>query len=332
MEFFNNYKKLFGTALFLFLFLTIIVALMPAMRNERINTMLPGTEPLTAEAAKGKEIFIANGCVACHTQQVRNVEMDKTWGTRPSIAADYAGSRRTDLWRNTATLMGTERTGPDLTSIGLRQPSADWQLTHLYNPRIVVGASVMPAYPWLFTTKKQLQKGDIAVNVPDEYTPGGVKVVATPQALQLVAYLASLKQAALPDGAPTPEFLYKKATNTQQAGNAAMPDGEALYAANCQSCHQPGGEGLKGAFPPLKGSNIVLNDNAELMVSIIMNGYEGRIKEGYGPMPPVGSNNNLTPEEITAIMNHERSSWGNNARKVELDEIRKYISTLKTPE
>ena len=94
----------------------------------------PNAEPLSEQAIKGKAIYIANGCVACHTQQVRNVDMDKVWGTRPSIAADYAGNNRTDFWRNTATLMGTERTGPDLTNIGNRQPSIDWNLVHLYNP------------------------------------------------------------------------------------------------------------------------------------------------------------------------------------------------------
>jgi len=58
--------------------------------------------------------------------------MDKMWGERPSIAADYADLYRTDFWRNTATVMSTERTGPDLTSIGTRQPSIYWHLLHLY--------------------------------------------------------------------------------------------------------------------------------------------------------------------------------------------------------
>ncbi len=89
------------------------------------NAPLPNVLPLSDEAAKGKAIYVANGCVAtCHSQQVRNVDMDKVWGTRPSIAADYAGIHRTDFWRNTATLMGTERTGPGSNAIvGNRQPA-----------------------------------------------------------------------------------------------------------------------------------------------------------------------------------------------------------------
>jgi len=330
MAFFDDHKKLFGIAVLLFVGLTIIVAIMPALSNEKINTVLPGYEPLGDDAVQGRLLFIANGCVACHTQQVRNVDMDKVWGTRPSIAADYAPIHRTDIWRNTATLMGTERTGPDLTNIGTRQPSVDWHLTHLYNPRILVKQSIMPAYPWLFITKKKADKGDVVVNAPAGFLETEGKVVARKTALQLVAYLQSLKQIDLPDGTPAPDFLYKKAIKNDSAGNATSLNGVELYTSNCQGCHQENGEGLKGAFPPLKGSKVVNDDNPELMVNIIMNGYAGRISEGFGPMPPVGTNNNLTPEEIAAIMNHEKSSWGNNAKKVSVDDIRKLIDAARS--
>src|SRR5215813_1552120 len=169
MNFFNDHRKLFSAALLLFVSLTLIVAIIPAIRNQTNNRILPGYEPLSTDAERGRRLFIANGCVGCHTQQVRNVEMDKVWGARPSVAADYAAIERTDFWRNTATLMGTERTGPDLSNIGSRQPSIDWQLTHLYNPRILVKASVMPAYSWLFTAKKKADRGDVVVNIPPGY-------------------------------------------------------------------------------------------------------------------------------------------------------------------
>jgi cytochrome c oxidase cbb3-type subunit 2 len=331
MEFFNDHRKLFRAAFLFFLTLSLFVAILPALNNQNNNAPLPHAVPLSEEAVKGKLLFIANGCVACHTQQVRNVEMDKVWGSRPGIAADYAGIHRTDFWRNTATLMGTERTGPDLTNIGVRQPGSSWHLTHLYNPRILVKESIMPAYPWLFTVKPEAAKGEVVVAVPEDFLEGGPgKVIATPEALQLVAYLQSLKQVELPDGRPVPDFLYKKDNKTVAASGAvSLPDGAELYATNCQSCHQPNGEGLKGAFPPLKGSKVVLDDNPELMVNIIMNGYTGRIQEGYGAMPAVGTNNNLSPEEITAIMNHEKSSWGNNGKKVDVATIEKFINDIK---
>jgi len=79
----------------------------------------------------------------------------------------------------------------------------------------------------------------------------------------------------------------------------------------------------------LKGSSIVLDDNPEKQLDIILNGYSGRISEGYGPMPAVGTNNNLSSAEITAIMNHERSNWGNNSKKVDLANIDKLMMSLK---
>jgi cytochrome c oxidase cbb3-type subunit II len=332
MDFFNDHRKLFLAALGLFLFLTIMVAILPALYNQKNNAPLPQAEALSGNALQGKAIYVANGCVACHTQQVRNVDMDKVWGERPSIAADYANLHRTDFWRNTATVMGTERTGPDLASIGTRQPSIDWHLVHLFNPRIVVKQSIMPAYPWMFEVKKTPAKGDVVVNVPAEFlNVQEGKVVATKEALQLVAYLQSLKQIKLPDGTPNLEFLYKRKKKTQVTGGATTQefDGTVLYAANCQSCHQENGEGLKGAFPPLKGSKIVLDDNPQTMVDIIMNGYSGRASEGFPPMPPIGTNNNLKPEEIAAIVNHEKTSWGNSAQKVTAADIQKLMDLVK---
>lgn len=334
MEFFDNHKKLFTAAFLFFAILTVLVAVMPAINNQKNNRPLPGAIPLSAEAIKGKNVFIANGCVACHTQQVRSVDMDKMWGDRPSIAADYAANHRTDFWRNTATLMGTERTGPDLTNIGSRQPSEDWHLVHLYNPRIVVKESIMPAYPWLFAIKQQPSKSDVVVNVPAAYLNGDTgKVVATKDAMNLLAYLLSLKQTKLPDGTKPPAFLYKRAAK-QAAGSAAAAelDGVALYTANCQSCHQANGEGLAGAFPTLKGSPVVTGDNLELYVDIIMNGYDARAD--YGVMPAVGTTANFTEKEVAALINYERTNWGNNGKKVTAEEIKKIMDVikLKTPQ
>lgn len=331
MEFTHHHKKLFKAATWLFFILTLFVAIIPSNKNANDSVELPGSEPLTAEEQSGKLVYINNGCVACHSQQVRNVDMDKMWGKRPSMAADYAGSKRISFWVTNANLMGTQRTGPDLTNIGIRQSSKDWHLLHLFNPRAVEKNSIMPAYPWLFEIKEKPDSGDVVVNVPEAYLEGKKgKAIASKDALNLVAYLQSLKQVELPDGSTAPQFLYKKDKKTAAAigGNSAnAPDGAALYTINCQSCHQPNGEGLKGAFPPLKGSQIVLNDNPEIMVGIIMNGYNAR--EEYGVMPAIGTNNNLSAEDVAAIMNHEKSSWGNNARKVTVDEIKKIMDFLK---
>lgn len=331
MEYFNDHRRLYLTALALFVTLTLLVVIIPAISNQTNNGLLPGYELPSDEVVAGKALYIANGCVACHTQQVRDVAMDEVWAERPGMAADYAGNHRQDFWRNTATLMGTERTGPDLTTIGTRQPSRDWHLLHLYQPRAVVKESIMPAHPWLFEEKESLGLKDVEVTVPDEFKAHkNMKVVARKEALQLIAYLQSLKQIKIYDPSAVAKFLYKdEAKLGKDAGASKNPGAksQALYAQHCQSCHQSNGEGLKGAFPPLKGSPIVNDDNPELQITIIMRGYDA--KPEYGVMPAVGTNANLNAEQISAIVNHERSSWGNKGRAIPPAEVQKIMDMIK---
>ncbi|MFV0199267.1 cytochrome c [Empedobacter falsenii] len=329
MDFFNNHKKLFPSALAFFVFLTLIICILPAFKNEKINRPLPQSQPPTTEETHGKQVYIRESCVACHTQQIRNVDMDQVFGDRPSIAADYARNKRINFFQNTATLMGTERTGPDLTNIGKKQPSLEWQYSHLYNPRAVVPESVMPSYKWLFTTKDFLDEGEIEVNVPDEFRIGVKgKIVPTKDAKDLVAYLLSLQQVKLAEDVEPVKFLYKKEKKSN--GNSTdtnLPDGEALFGTNCASCHQANGEGLPGAFPPLKGSPIVMGDNLELYITIIMKGYDPRPE--YASMPAVGDNASFTPEDVTAIINYEKASWGNSGKKVTVEEVKEIMDKIK---
>ena len=330
MNIFNNHIRLYVTAGLLFAFLTYLTVVMPALQNQYSNLPLPGTKPLTGDAKAGKLLYISEGCVGCHSQQVRNVEMDKIFGSRPGMAADYANIGRTSIWQNTATLMGTERTGPDLTDVGNRQSSKDWNLMHLYQPRSVVKQSIMPSYKWLFETKLTPSKNDVVVSMPIEFLDGSTKkLIAKKEALQLVAYLLSLKQTPLPTGAVAKEFLYKKAVidiPSSKTGTKTV-DGKALYEANCAACHQANGEGLKGAFPPLKASPVVTGENLELYVDIIMNGYDARAE--FGVMAAVGTNMNFTEFDVAAIINYERNSWANKGKEVTPEEVKKIMHFIK---
>jgi cytochrome c oxidase cbb3-type subunit 2 len=107
--------------------------------------------------------------------------------------------------------------------------------------------------------------------------------------------------------------------NSSTAGEAVLPDGLALYSQSCAACHQANGEGIAGAFPPLAGSDIINEDNPETLIRIILQGYDARPE--YGAMPPLGDQ--LSDEEIAAIASHERNSWGNSAKNVTAEEVRK---------
>jgi cytochrome c oxidase cbb3-type subunit 2 len=93
--------------------------------------------------------------------------------------------------------LSDHRNGPDLTDIGSRQPSEVWQYIHLWDPRALVSASIMPRYTWLFRVKAQAAPGDVVVPVPPGFGPSKGVVVATKRAEDLVSYLESLKQVPL---------------------------------------------------------------------------------------------------------------------------------------
>lgn len=141
----------------------------------------------TEQQLRGREVYIANGCVYCHSQQPRDKshgpDSARGWG-RASVPADYVFDQ--------PHLLGTMRTGPDLFNIGARQPSADWHLGHLYQPRAYVPGSNMPSYPFLFKQKAAAEDGDVVVQLPPGQDPPGQITVARQEALDLVKYLQAM--------------------------------------------------------------------------------------------------------------------------------------------
>ena len=232
-DFHKNHRLLTITAFLGFVVLSIGIAIIPAFQMQEVKP-LPGMEELSSEELKGLHVYVSENCMSCHTQQVRNIEMDQVWGERPSLASDYYFSKqRMDLWRQSPSLLGSERTGPDLTEVGKRQPGIEWHLLHLYNPRIVVKESIMPRYSWLFEEKSaaKVTKKDVVVPVPAELLKNpDHKLVAKPEALALVAYLQSLVQADLGQNL-SPDFIPStRKKKEQSSGDESLGlDGLQLY-------------------------------------------------------------------------------------------------------
>lgn len=327
-DFNTNLKGLVITMFSIFFLLTLGIAIYPAFKMQNEYGPLPEQNDLTQSERRGLNIYVAEGCAGCHTQQVRNIEMDATWGSRPAIPQDYYYSKkRQDFWRQSPSILGSERTGPDLTNVGKRQSSEAWHLLHLYEPRAVVEASVMPSYRWLFreVDSNYVTDADVVVSgVPKEFLKDpSKKVVATSKAMDLVNYLISLKQPDLPEGMEVPEFIPLKEKDKELAGMSgggasSGVDGAKLYENTCAVCHQSNGKGVTGAFPPLAGSGIVNNPQAKDHIKIVILGKDDNPE--YGPMQPFGDQ--LTDEEIAAIVNHERTSWGNDAPTVTEEDVK----------
>lgn len=169
-------------------FATLLLVILPAIEI-RDDPPSPGLHAYTAQEARGRARYIAEGCVYCHSQQPRSSDQapdsERGWG-RPAVASDYAFDE--------PHLLGTMRSGPDLLNIGARLPSASWHLTHLYQPRAIYDWSLMPSYPYLFEVKAKAEPGDIVVSLPRKYQPPSGVVVAKLEAKDLVAYLLSLNR------------------------------------------------------------------------------------------------------------------------------------------
>ena len=165
---------------------TAALVVMPYIEVRDIKP-LPGLKPYSSAQMRGREVYVANGCVYCHSQQPRDrnfgPDFQRGWG-RASVPADYVYDK--------PHLLGSMRTGPDLFNIGVRQPSKDWHLGHLYQPRAYVPGSIMPSYPYLFYVKAAAEEGEQVLTLPPGYGPVGKVVVPTPDALDLVKYLQGL--------------------------------------------------------------------------------------------------------------------------------------------
>ncbi len=334
----NKLVLIAGGSTLVYACLAVLMGVLPGIELSKTPPG-PGVLPLTALQAEGRDVYVANGCSYCHTQQVRPLPQDKIFG-RPSAPGDFA--------YQTPELLGSERTGPDLTNAGVRQPSAVWQYIHLYNPRAVVPESIMPAFDWMFKVVDQALPGMTPVPLPKAYAPPHGVVVPDHQAEALVAYLLSLKQPALPGGSgvegestmPTMSSVIGAGTPiaapgastvasapatagpAPAAGSYDAAKGQALFTANCAACHQANGGGLPGAFPPLKGNAAVNDTDPAAHIHAVLHGLQG-VKVGgvaySSPMPPFSGT--LNDAAIASIIDYERSSWGNHGRVVTAEQV-----------
>jgi cytochrome c oxidase cbb3-type subunit 2 len=173
-------------ALIMLAMATLVLVAIP-YRELAAETPPAALKPYTLAELRGRATYVNMGCVYCHSQQPRAADLGpdaiRGWG-RPSVPADYA--------YDYPHLLGISRTGPDLFNIGAHQPSVDWHLAHLFQPRSVTPGSVMPAYPFLFNVVAHPVPKDKVVSLPPQFAPAAGTVVATQEALDLVAYLTSL--------------------------------------------------------------------------------------------------------------------------------------------
>jgi mono/diheme cytochrome c family protein len=100
--------------------------------------------------------------------------------------------------------------------------------------------------------------------------------------------------------------------------------GEKMYKLNCSICHQPNGMGIPGQFPPLAGSDWVLEEGPNRIIRLMLNGVQGPITVNGQPfnnaMPPWREL--MNDADVSAVATYIRTTWGNKAPPVKPEEVK----------
>ncbi len=154
-----------------------LVEIVPLYYIEDTVEKVSGIRPYTPLEQRGRDIYIREGCVTCHSQMIRPFRDEDMRYGHYSLAAESKYDHPF-LW-------GSKRTGPDLARVGGKYSNA-WHTQHLNNPRDVVPESIMPAYPWLL--KNELGYSDVADRMR------ALKMVGVPYSETDDEYVANVKQ------------------------------------------------------------------------------------------------------------------------------------------
>jgi len=223
----------------------------------------------TSVEATGRDIYKSNGCVYCHTQSIRAID----WGLgaeRIAQAGDYIADY--------PILLGSQRTGPDLSQQGGEHPD-DWHMAHFVNPRYTRPLSIMPAFAFLgkegmdklirYTQSLGMKQTDLRMKRQKHW-----KAKAT------AAYEAGPVENVkwLHDNIPAG---WRELPNPYPTTPAGLARGRKIYQDFCLGCHGPVGDGMGPAqpyiYPPplnftiLKGRGI----SGGILYYQIMNGVTG---------------------------------------------------------
>jgi cytochrome c oxidase cbb3-type subunit 2 len=182
----------------------------------RAQTPLAGTSD---QAARGREVYIAEGCLYCHSQYVREQGRDR----------ELWGPRRADAGVGDPPLYGTRRQGPDLANVANRR-SAAWQRLHLIDPLAVSPGSRMPSYVHLFAPGDE--RGD-----------------------ELIVYLESLGAGT---GTERFRDIQTSATGSRPIDSSTLDHGRSLFALYCARCHGREGRG-DGPLAPALGATSAID-------------------------------------------------------------------------
>ncbi len=256
-----------GSLIILISVVLVVIVLPYANTSKTIPSDLFRNRTVMEE--KGRALYVSNGCVYCHTQSIRSID----WGLgaeRLAQAGDYL--------KDYPILLGSQRTGPDLSQEGGEHPD-DWHQAHFINPRYTRPLSIMPPFEFLkqdnltiliqYTQSLGLKNADLRMERQTLWKKRSVD-----------AYEAGVNEnvAWIHDNVPQG---WRDIPTPYPATEAGLARGEKIYQDFCFGCHGPVGDGMGPAqpylYPPplnftiLKGRGI----SGGIIYYQIMNGITG---------------------------------------------------------
>ena len=146
-----------------------IIQIVPTILVKSNIPTITSVKPYTPLELEGRDIYIREGCVSCHSQMIRPFRSEVERYGEYSKAGEYVYDHPF-LW-------GSKRTGPDLMRVGQKY-SDNWHFNHMYDPQSTSAGSIMPAYKWLITDKHDRSnvedKMEAMVKLGVPYTPSEI--------------------------------------------------------------------------------------------------------------------------------------------------------------
>ncbi len=122
-----------------------IVQIVPTIVVKSNIPTITSVKPYTPLELEGRDLYIREGCVGCHSQMIRPFRSEVERYGEYSKSGEYVYDHPF-LW-------GSKRTGPDLMRVGGKY-SDNWHFNHMYDPQSTSPGSIMPGYKWLFENKR----------------------------------------------------------------------------------------------------------------------------------------------------------------------------------
>ncbi len=307
-----------------------IVEIVPMYLIKSNIPTIENVKPYTPLELQGRDIYIGEGCVSCHSQMVRPFRSETERYGEYSKAGEFVYDHPF-LW-------GSKRTGPDLARAGvisgkMFKPDS-WHYNHLLNPQGMNAQSIMPPYPWLFTKdidvastpvkiramqtlgvpygegydlKAEADLMEQAQKIANGLAESGIKIEPQKQIIALIAYMQRLGT----DISNTPKSDAPKAEHSSHAklpmplpkDSEALAEAKQVYDKSCLICHGAMGEGnLIG--PNLTDNYWIHGGSPEDIYQIIAVGFPTKGMQAW--------NTQLSEEQMVALTSYIINMHGTN--------------------